>query len=84
MPTNRELTPAEQLHKRACMRALYPYKRSLDFGPGSLVRVVSYYKSHFPHTTDAMLFAMVIPTEGDIAWAGLVRSSPRSPRHPAP
>lgn len=78
MSKRKELTPAEQLHKRACMRALYPNKRSLDFGADSLDRVVSYFKNHFPHTTDAMLFAMVIPTEGDISWAGLVRSSPRS------
>lgn len=55
----------------ACMRSLHPHKTKLGFSEEAYNAVVSYFRFTFPDTTDEMLLAMVVPSPGDMTWAGL-------------
>lgn len=55
----------------ACMRALYPNKRDLGFTAQSVDSVLAYYAKHFPDTPDELLLATIMPSDGDLTWAGL-------------
>ena len=53
------------------MRALYPNMRDLGFNQQSVDAVVAYFETTFPDTPEDVLLATVIPSDGDLTWAGL-------------
>jgi hypothetical protein len=55
----------------ACKRALHPYKTKLGFTAEAYDAVLSHFGYNFPDTTDEVLLAMVVPSNGDLTWAGL-------------
>lgn len=63
----------------ACMRSLHPDKRQLDFSRESERLVVEYFHTNFPDTSDDVLLATVMPSPGDITWAGLAERAIHPP-----
>jgi hypothetical protein len=55
----------------ACKRALHPHKTKLGFTEEAYNAVLSHFEFNFPDTTDEVLLAMVVPSPGDLTWAGL-------------
>jgi hypothetical protein len=55
----------------ACKRALHPDKTKLGFTEEAYNAVLSHFEYNFPDTTDEVLLAMVVPSNGDLTWAGL-------------
>jgi hypothetical protein len=55
----------------ACKRALHPHKTTLGFTAEAYDAVLSHFGYNFPDTTDEVLLAMVVPSNGDLTWAGL-------------